>query len=67
MDRKGYISVPYAGEIKVLGRPVSEVQKEVQDRLANRAIEPQVIINTTTSRSGNVSVLATSTRPLSCL
>ena len=57
VDRKGYISVPYAGEIKVLGRPVSEVQKEVQDRLANRAIEPQVIINTTTSRSGNVSVL----------
>lgn len=57
VDRKGYITVPYAGEIKVVGRPVSDVQKEVQDRLANRAIEPQVIINTTTSRSGNVSVL----------
>lgn len=63
VDRKGLITVPYAGEIKVAGRPVAEVQSEIQSRLANRAIEPQVVINTTTSRSGNISVLGDVNNP----
>ena len=51
------INVPYAGAIQAAGRPVGEVQAEIEKRLSNRAIEPQVIITTTVSRSTNASVL----------
>ena len=57
VDRKGMINVPYAGAVRAAGRAVSEVQDEIVKRLSNRAIEPQVIITTTLSRSNNVSVL----------
>lgn len=57
VDRTGMIMVPYAGAIRAAGRPASEVQAEIEKRLANRAIEPQVLITTTLSRSNNVSVL----------
>lgn len=57
IDHDGMISVPYAGAIRAAGRPISEVQNDIQSRLANRAIEPQVVITTTLSRSSNVSIL----------
>jgi polysaccharide export outer membrane protein len=57
VDRGGNISVPYAGTIRAAGRPVGEVQAEIVRRLANRAIEPQVIVTTVSSRSTDVSVL----------
>ncbi len=57
IDRTGLISVPYAGSIRAAGRSVGEVQDDIQKRLANRAIEPQVVITTTLSRSTNISVL----------
>lgn len=57
IDRNGMISIPYAGAVRAAGRTVREVQSEIERRLANRAIEPQVIITTVTSRSTSVSVL----------
>lgn len=57
VDRSGSISVPYAGTIKVAGRSVGDVQTEIEGRLSNRAIEPQVVISTTLSRSNMISVL----------
>lgn len=57
VDRSGTINVPYAGAIRAAGRPVGEVQAEIEKRLANRAIEPQAIISTISSRSTNISVL----------
>jgi polysaccharide export outer membrane protein len=57
IDREGMINVPYAGAIKAAGRAAGEVQTEIEKRLANRAIEPQVVITTITSRSTSVSVL----------
>jgi polysaccharide export outer membrane protein len=53
----GIINVPYAGEINVIDRPISDVQHEIEKRLANRAIEPQVVITQELTRSTNVSVL----------
>ena len=50
VDQTGSISVPYAdkngdhGMVKVHGRRPVEVQHEIQQRLMNRAIEPQVIV-----------------------
>jgi polysaccharide export outer membrane protein len=57
VDRSGLISVPYAGAIRAAGRTSGEVQSEIEKRLANRAIEPQVVITTTLSRSTSISVL----------
>lgn len=57
IGRNGSISVPYAGEVKVSGRSVEQVQKDIQARLQNRAIEPQVVITKVSSVSAQVSVL----------
>jgi polysaccharide export outer membrane protein len=55
--RDGTVSVPYAGRVRAAGRSVEEVQADLEERLANRAIEPQVMINKISSRSAQVSVL----------
>ncbi|MFB2553201.1 polysaccharide biosynthesis/export family protein [Ensifer soli] len=57
IDRAGTINVPYAGRVRAAGRGVDAVQREIEDLLANRAIEPQVVITTIRSRSSQVSVL----------
>lgn len=57
IDRAGTISVPYAGRVPAAGRSVDEVQRDIEDLLANRAIEPQVVITTVRSRSSQVAVL----------
>lgn len=53
----GIINVPYAGDVRAAGRPVGEVQTEIQQKLSNRAIEPQVVITTDVARSNSISVL----------
>jgi polysaccharide export outer membrane protein len=57
IDRSGTISVPYAGRVQAAGRSVDAVQQEIEDLLANRAIEPQIVITTIKSRSSQVAVL----------
>ncbi len=42
--RDGAISVPFAGRVPVAGRSTVEVQHELERRLAEKAIEPQVIV-----------------------
>lgn len=63
VDRDGTITVPYAGDIKVAGRQVSQVEREIEQRLANRAIEPQVVVTTTSSRSDQISILGDVNEP----
>lgn len=63
IDRDGTISVPYAGRIRAAGRSVREVQTEIEDTLANRAIEPQVQITRVNSRSAQVAVLGDVNEP----
>lgn len=57
IDRDGTLSVPYAGRVRAAGRPVEDVQRDIEDVLANRAIEPQVVITKVESRSAQVAVL----------
>lgn len=57
VDHDGNISVPYAGRVRAAGRTIAEVQSDIEDALANRAIEPQVVITTVTDRANLVSVL----------
>lgn len=57
VDRDGTITVPYAGRVRAAGRTVAQVQSDIEDALANRAIEPQVVITTVTDRANLVAVL----------
>ncbi len=44
VDTRGNISVPYAGLVAAAGKTPADVEKEVVDRIKNRAIEPQVVV-----------------------
>ncbi|PPC88455.1 MAG: sugar ABC transporter substrate-binding protein [Hyphomicrobium sp.] len=44
IDFKGNISVPFAGEVRAGGRAISQVQRDIEQRLSKRAVEPQVVI-----------------------
>ena len=57
IDSNGNISVPYAGRIRAAGRAKEQVEREIEDLLANRAIEPQVVITVTERKSSQVAVL----------
>src|SRR5215207_6806674 len=50
VDRSGNITVPYAGSIRALGHTPAEVQREIEERLKARAIEPQAIVTVTDRR-----------------
>jgi polysaccharide biosynthesis/export protein len=44
VSRNGTITVPFAGQVPVAGKTTVEVQHEIERRLAEKAIEPQVIV-----------------------
>lgn len=56
VGRDGGISVPYAGRIPAAGRTPVEVQQIIQQRLAQKAIEPQAIVTLTNSVSNTATV-----------
>ena len=57
IDTKGYISVPYAGLIPTAGKTPAEVEKEIVDRIKNRAIEPQVVVALVTQNTSLITVV----------
>jgi len=50
VDCIGTISVPFAGQIPAAGRTLREIQREIEARLATRAIDPRVIVKLLGSR-----------------
>ena len=56
VTRDGAISVPFAGRIAVAGRSPLEVQREIEERLAGKAIEPQVIVTVDKSVTNTATV-----------
>ncbi|MBO0735256.1 MAG: polysaccharide export protein [Alphaproteobacteria bacterium] len=48
--RDGAISMPFAGRIPVAGRTLVDVQRTIEQRLAQKAIEPQTIVTDTSCR-----------------
>jgi polysaccharide export outer membrane protein len=52
----GAISVPFAGRVPVAGRTPLQVQQTIEQRLAERAVEPQAIVTVTKSVSNAVTV-----------
>ena len=56
VGQDGGISVPFADRVPVAGRLPVEVQRTIEQRLAEKAIEPQVIVTVTKSLSNSVTV-----------
>ena len=57
VDRAGNVTVPYAGQVPVVGRTVSEIQSDIENRLAKRAIEPQVVVTLLERNASEVTVV----------
>lgn len=57
VDGSGRIKAPYAGWIEVVGRRAEEIEREIEEKLKNRAIEPQVVISVANRTANLVSVL----------
>jgi polysaccharide export outer membrane protein len=57
VDENGNISIPFAGLVPAAGKTIPEVEKIVQDRLKNRAIEPQVVVALKEQHATIVSIL----------
>lgn len=56
VDGAGNMSVPYGGIIHAAGQTMIELQNTIQSRLANRALEPQVIASLVEQHANIVSV-----------
>lgn len=57
VDHKGFITVPYAGQIAANQRSIPDIQREIEQRLAVRAIEPQVVVTSVEQRASDVTVV----------
>ncbi|WP_162944082.1 MULTISPECIES: polysaccharide biosynthesis/export family protein [unclassified Rhizobium] len=57
IDRKGTISIPFAGPIAAAGRRKEDVEAAIAKKLNNRAIEPQVVLTMVANRSSQFSVV----------
>lgn len=57
VGKDGTIDMPYAGTLRVGGASPRAVSAIIQGRLANRALEPQVVVSVADRRAGPVSVL----------
>ncbi|GJD53308.1 hypothetical protein OPKNFCMD_6083 [Methylobacterium crusticola] len=57
VSRDGTISVPYAGRIQVAGKRAPEIQAQIEQELAGKAIQPQVLLTVNSPLSTSVTVL----------
>ena len=57
VDRNGDVVVPYAGKVRAIGLSPATLQGRIEQRLAARAVEPQVVVSIVDRRAGPVSVL----------
>ena len=57
VDTKGFISVPYAGLVPAAGKTPAQVEREIVDRIKNRAIEPQAVVALVTQYSSLITVI----------
>jgi polysaccharide export outer membrane protein len=57
VDSKGFITVPYAGQVRVLNRGTPAIQQEIVAKLKDRAIEPQAVVTLTSQTSTQATVV----------
>jgi polysaccharide export outer membrane protein len=63
VDRNGNIQIPYAGFVPANGRTLGEVKTIIEERLRNRAIEPQAVVTLQESRASLVTVTGDAAAP----
>ncbi len=63
IDEKGFIFIPYVGNLKVEGKPIEAVRKEISKGLSGIAIEPQVQVKLNNNISNNVVVIGAINQP----
>jgi polysaccharide biosynthesis/export protein len=56
VDNSGRITVPFAGRVKAAGRNSAQVEKAIEQVLAGKAVDPQVIVTSADSGSRLVTV-----------
>ena len=56
VSKDGWITVPYAGRIKVAGKTAHEAENLIVERLQGKATEPQVLVALTRNISNTVTV-----------
>ena len=56
VDRSGNINIPFAGSVRASGRTLTAIQHDIEAKLENRAIEPQVIVTFQEQNATAVSV-----------
>ena len=57
VDRSGMIVIPYGGEVRAAGRSIPEIQREIEQKLASRAIEPQALVTMVEQNATEVAVV----------
>ena len=57
VNSEGFISVPFAGKIKVVGQSLQAVEAEIIKRLTGKANQPEVFLRLTKNVSSNVTVV----------
>jgi polysaccharide export outer membrane protein len=57
VDSEGMIRIPFAGSIRAAGRTPQQVEREIRNRLAGKAHDPQVIVRMSTNANAMVTVV----------
>lgn len=57
IGRAGTVTIPFAGDIRAVGRTAGELERAIAGRLRQRALEPQVVVTLIERRSAGVSVV----------
>lgn len=57
VDSQGFISLPFIGDLKVLNKTPSQIQKEINEKLSGIANRPQVIVSIMEKRSSNATII----------
>ena len=60
VGRDGSITVPFAGLVRVAGYPPHDIERTIVARLADKAIDPQVLVTITRNVSNTVTVMGES-------
>ena len=57
VSHSGTIAVPYSGDIKAAGKSVEQIEREIENKIADRAIDPKVIVTVAEQNASTVSVV----------
>ncbi len=60
VGRDGAITVPFAGQVPVVGRTPHDIERVIMARLADKAIDPQALVTVTRNVSNTVTIMGES-------